>query len=151
NISPHSSVWITLALVAAASIPMLAGSTNFVDDWAWIWVMHYQGARSLPELHLQAAHPGFAPGYLLLFWIDGDAPGIPGRFIAVACHLANGWLVWLIFLRGRATTVIAASIAVLYLVSPFLGGVRAAYDHTVYDVYIFCYLGSIVLCDRKNV
>jgi len=91
----------------------------------------------------EVAHPGYGPVFNLFFWLGGDAASSIARPVAVLFHLANGWLLWRIFSIRRELHAFAATTAVFYLASPFLGDLRATLSHAPYDVFIFFYLLSI--------
>src|SRR5262245_23487843 len=95
-----SCIIAAVILAATAAAPMLALTTHFHDDWAFIWVHHYRGAGELQNILWQYAHPGAGLYYNLLFWLDSENPARPARLIGLSCHLLNGWLLWLIFLRA---------------------------------------------------
>jgi hypothetical protein len=138
--------WCVVAMMAltfAVNIPLLVTTTVYGDDWAWVWVNHFQGAAKIREYMWQIAHPGYGPFFNLWFWLGGDEPGRVARASALAVHLGSGWLLWRIFLLGRVSPAFAATVAVLYLASPFLGGIRGTLSHAEYDVFIFSYLLSI--------
>lgn len=141
-----------LVLMFVVNIPLLMTTTVFGDDWAWVWVDHFQGAAKLQDYTWQFAHPGYGPFFNLSFWLGGPYAGHVARAMAVTAYLGSGWLLWRIFLLGRTSPAFAATIAVLYLASPFLGGLRGTYSHFVYDVFIFFYLLSIRFsADRRLV
>ncbi|MBU6508073.1 MAG: hypothetical protein KGQ82_11295, partial [Alphaproteobacteria bacterium] len=139
-----------MALTLAVNVPMFICNTVFGDDWAWVWVHHWQGVGAVQRYLSMIAHPGFGPLIDLPFLIAGDAPGRAARTMAVVFHLANGWMLWRIFHGGKGLAVFAAGIAILYLASPFLGGNRATLSHAQYDVFIFCYLASIRISGRRS-
>lgn len=151
EVNARRCVLIMIALTLAVNIPMFVCNTVFGDDWAWVWVYHWKGAADIQRYMWMIAHPGYGPLLNLFFWLGGDAPGRPARIIAVACHLANGWMLWRIFREGRDTSTFAASVAVLYLSSPFLGGNRGSMGHDTYDVFICGYLLSILLSSSRRV
>jgi hypothetical protein len=144
-------VLVAMALTVAVNIPMLLLRTDtvFIDDWAMVWINHWQGPAGIREVFWQMAHPWFGPLNNLLFWLGGDVPGRLARILSLLFHLANGWLLWQIFKAGRGASLFAATIAVLYLISPFLGAPRATF--ALYDVSIFFYLLSIWLSGRAGI
>src|SRR5258708_33503900 len=145
------AVAIALTMTLAVSIPMFLFSTVFGDDWAWVWVYHWQGAAGIQDYMWRVAHPGFGPVYNLAFWLGGDEPGRAARAFAVAFLLGSGLLLWRIFYEGRSPPIFAVSVAALYLTSPYLGGLRDTLDHSGYDAYVFFSLLSILLSARRGV
>ena len=146
--------WCVLGMIAitlAVNVPMFICNTVFGDDWAWVWVHHWHGTSAVQHYLSMIAHPGFGPLINLPLLIGGDAPGRAARTIAVVFHLANGWMLWRIFREGKGLTVFGASVAILYLASPFLGGNRATLSHVQYDVLIFLYLASILISGRPGI
>lgn len=146
--------WCVLAMIGltlAVNIPMFICNTVFGDDWAWVWVYHWQGMDAIQHYMSMIAHPGFGPLINLPFLIGGDAPGRAARTMAVIFHLANGWMLWRIFREGKGLAIFGASVAILYLASPFLGGNRATLSHAEYDVFIFFYLASVRISDRPGI
>ena len=140
-----------MALTLAVNVPMFICNTVFGDDWAWVWVHHWQGIGEIQYYMSMIAHPGFGPLINLPFLIGGDAPGRAARAMAVIFHLANGWMLWRIFREGKGLVIFAASVAILYLASPFLSGNRATLSHAEYDVFIFSYLASIRISGRRGI
>lgn len=146
--------WCVLGMIAltlAVNVPMFICNTVFGDDWAWVWVHHWQGAGAIQHYLTMIAHPGFGPLINLPFLIGGDVPGRAARTMAVIFHLANGWMLWRIFREGRGHAIFGASVAILYLASPFLNGNRATLSHAEYDVFIFAYLASVRISGRRGV
>lgn len=144
-------VVIALGLTFLVNVPLLILGTVFGDDWAWVWVHHWKGYAALQDYTWQFSHPGYGPIMNLFFWLGGDDDGRIARSIALAFHLTNGWLLWRIFRDGRSAPAFAATVAILYLSAPFLGGLRASSGHDTYDLFIFCYLLSIWLSTRSTV
>jgi hypothetical protein len=145
--------WCVVAMMVltfAVNIPLLVTTTVYGDDWAWVWVNHFQGAAKLRDYMWQVGHPGYGPFFNFWFWLGGDEPGRAARATALAAHLGSGWLFWRIFLIGRASPAFAATVAVLYLASPYLGGIRGTLSHAEYDVFIFSYLLSIRFSAHRN-
>jgi hypothetical protein len=145
------SVILMLGLTLAANIPLLIVDSAYDDDWAWVWVNYWQGAQAVQDYMWMIAHPGFGPILNFFFWLGGDIPGRFAHAVAVACHLGSGWLLWRIFREGQNTAALAATIAIGYLASPFLAGIRGSFAHNTYDVLIVCYLLSIWLSGRNGV
>jgi hypothetical protein len=145
------SVIAMLGLTLVASIPLLIVDTAYGDDWAWVWVHYWQGAEEIQSYMWMISHPGFGPVFNFFFWLGGAIPGRAAHAVAVACHLGSGWLLWRIFKAGQGTAALAATIAILYLSSPFLVGIRASFAHDTYDVYIVFYLLSIWLSGRAGI
>jgi hypothetical protein len=145
------SMILMLGLTLAVNIPMLLVDTAYDDDWAWVWVHYWQGQAAIQNYMWMIAHPGFGPVLNLFFWLGGDLPGRAAHAIAVTCHLVSGWMLWRIFSAGQNTASLAATIAIAYLASPFLGGIRGSIAHDVYDVFIVFYLVSIWLSGRHGV
>src|SRR5262249_42480354 len=127
--------------------PPLLGS----DDWAFAWVYRNEGAAYVQKYMTHAAHPGYAPLEILFFWLGGESAARVARAVAILFHLLNGWLLWRIFRNGSGNPSFAASLAVLYLVAPFLGGLDFIFTAAEYDVFIFFYLFSIWVCSSTNV
>lgn len=146
--------WCVLGMIAltlAVNVPMFICNTVFGDDWAWVWVHHWQGADAIQRYMTMVAHPGFGPLINLPFWIGGDAPGRAARTMAVIFHLANGWMLWWVLREGKGHAIFGSSVAILYLVSPFLNGNRATLSHAEYDVFIFFYLASIRISGARGI
>jgi hypothetical protein len=143
-------VFVALALTLFVNIPMFLFNTVFGDDWAWVWVHHWQGAGGIDLYMSRAGHRAFAPIFNFEFWLGGDVPGRVARVLAVAFHLGNGWLIWRVFRAGRAGTLFAATVAAFYLSSPYLGGLRGTLSHSGYDIFIFFYLLSILLTAQRG-
>jgi hypothetical protein len=147
----RSCVMIAMIVTFGVMLPSLAAPTLLgSDDWAMIWVFHNEGPAYLQKYMTQAAHPGLAPILNLLFWLGGENPAHLAHAVAILFHLANGWLLWLIFRQGRDNEAFAASLAVLYLSSPFVAGFDFIFSAVQYDVLIFCYLLSIWLSGSTN-
>lgn len=142
--------WAAL-LCVLVSVPMLLVQTGFGgDDWAWLWVFAAQGPGALQTYVGQSGHPGLGPVLNAMLWLGGaDAPQL-SRIIALLCHLANGWLLWRIFGEGRASSAIAATVAIAYLAAPYLFHLRGSFAHTTYDVLLLAYLASIWLSGRDG-
>lgn len=139
-------VIVAAVLTFLISIPLFALHTGYGDDWAWIWVHHWQGAAGIRHFMWEVAHPGFGPALNLFFWLAGDAAGSVARATAILLHIVNGWLLWSIFGIRRELRCFAATVAVLYLMDPYLGDLRATLSHAAtYDAFIFFYLLSIRL------
>jgi hypothetical protein len=147
----RACVLIALGLMLVVNIPMLAIGTVFGgDDWAWLWVYRVQGSAAMHQYLWEVVHPGFAPVFDIVFGLDGDNSGRIARIVAIVFHLANGWLVWLIFRDGRSAPAFAAIVAVLYLAAPFNAGLHGSPAHVAYDVFIFFYLFSIWISARQG-
>ena len=144
------AVALMLGLTLLAHIPMLFVDSAYDDDWAWVWVHYWQGAHAVQDYMWMISHPGFGPILNFFFWLGGEVPGRIAHAVAVACHLGSGWLLWRIFQEGRDMSALAATIAIAYLASPFLAGIRASFAHDTYDVFIVCYLLSIWLSGRAG-
>jgi hypothetical protein len=144
-------VLVAVGLMLAVNIPMLAVGTVFGgDDWAWQWVYRVQGSAAMHQYLWEVVHPGFAPVFDIVLSSDPESTGRAARVFAIVFHLANGWLVWLIFRDGRIAPAFAAIVAVLYLAAPFNVGLRGSPAHVVYDVFIFFYLFSIWISARQG-
>ncbi len=144
-------VLAAMALTLAVMLPALLVSTVFGgDDWAWVWVYRDEGPALVQQHLSEAAHPGYGPILNLFFLLGGDIPARLARGVAFTFHLANGWLVWRIFRDGQTGPAFSSTVAVLYLMAPFLAGLNHSLAHTMYDVFIFFYLLSIWLSGSTN-
>lgn len=149
--APRRALVVATALTLAVDAPLLASNTIFGgDDWAWVWTYHAHGAARIFRLLLDASHPGFAPIIALTFWLGGAIPGRAAHAIAVLCHLCSAWGLWRIFDVGRDYAWLAVTIAIAYLLGPFLGDLTPSLVHVVYDVFILAYLCSIWLSGRTG-
>jgi hypothetical protein len=144
-------VGMGLLLTFLASLPLLLSGTGFWDDWAWVGLYQLAGPNGIQDAMMQVRHPGYGPYFNFLFWLDPLEPWRPARIFAVAFHMANGYLLWRLFVEARSGAAFALSVAVLYLISPFLGNLRGTLSHTNYDAFIFFYLLSIFLVGRRSI
>jgi hypothetical protein len=145
------SVFATMALTFVVMLPALAADIGFGgDDWAWIWIFHTEGPAAVQRYLTDAGHPGYGPLMNALLWLDGYSRFRLVRAIAIPFALANGWLIWRIFYEGKSSASFAATAAVLYLCAPYVAGLNQSLPHTIYELFVTCYLLSIWLNRYSN-
>ena len=150
--SAQRCVFTALILTCCVMLPLLAAPVLYSsDDWAYGWIFHNQGGIGVIRYMLHAGHPGLGFFLSLLWDLGGKNPALWSHIIAIVFHLANGWLLWLIFQKIPNGRKFAAILATLYLVSPFVAGFDFGLSATLFDMVIFCYLLSIWLSGYGNV
>src|SRR5579872_2324134 len=147
----RSCVLAALILALVVNLPLLMSNTIFGgDDWAWVWVYRSQGPGAIPRYLWEAAHPAYGIFLDLGFMLGGGRAGQVGHVLAIGSLLACGWLIWRIFRDARSSPSVAATLAVLYLSSPFLADLHGSLAHSFYEPVTFFYLLSIWLSLRRG-
>jgi len=147
----RSCVFAALILALAVNLPLLLSNTIFGgDDWAWVWVYRSQGPGAIPRYMWEAAHPAYGIFLDLCFMLGGGRAGQVGHILAIGSLLACGWLIWRIFRDARSSPSVAASLAVLYMSSPFVADLHGSLAHSFYEPVTFFYLLSIWLSLRRG-
>lgn len=145
------SVVMAASLAVFVAIPLFVSNTVIGgDDWAWIWTFHTYGATAVQHYVAASGHPGFGPVLNFLLYFGGADVGRFAHVYAIAFHLATGWLLWRIFRETRLSAAMAATVAILYLATPFLAELHGSWAHALYDSAIFFYVLSIWLSLRPG-
>jgi len=122
-------------------LPLLFNKMIYWDDWAWFWIFWVKGPTAVMEAYLQASHLEYLLPVPLAF---AQYAGIVGRVLAIACHFADAFLVYVIVRKIDTTAKLAVWITALYMLSPCYY-VRGYLIQFRYDAHLLFYLLSVWL------
>ena len=140
--------WIGAVLAILACLPALFARGLIGDDWTVYYAYYTEGAGAVAQMMRDAAHTGYSVPMLLFIWLSESKPNFAARFVILAIHLLNGFLLLRILRSSPRTASVADLTAALFLLSPFYA-IRMTLNG-VYDFFLVFYLLSYLLMDAKS-